>query len=522
MKKLHANFKTFASFLSALALSLSSCEPAYAAQPISSSGPSASVSNATGVLPGNNGGATTQSGTPIYANPAQETVPASTIRSGINILFDTMPYTSRAGIPSTPNSGVAYTVTGAGAAAISAGNTGWTSNNVTYLGQLASSTVARYGMKFKWNSVQTSDAFALVSSADSSITLANMLHLIVTYQGINFTWWQGASQNNPLSCQGPGFPSNLLQDGTVYSMYVDVDLTAHTAIVTDPFGQHIACSDSHINNTIGGNLTIYELGDSTQFITQMEQWSPLLEKTNGTIYATGGFEGAIGLNNPTTGQFNYLNIAPPNPTAYVPFTETVTEGSAQPLANLIKTNSHAQINIRSAGSGGAAGICLTANGQSLPVATSNCSALETAGLYIDGGGTTHLSGNNGGDIVSQAFNGTPVFGNAISTPKYNTASNCASGASPAVCASASVGNVAIPTGVNPTLQVNTTAVTANSNISLSVDDSVTISGVTCNSTLATITGGLAVTARSAGSNFTVSYNGTITTNPLCITYKINN
>jgi hypothetical protein len=46
--------------------------------------------------------------------------------------------------------------------------------------------------------------------------------------------------------------------------------------------------------------------------------------------------------------------------------------------------------------------------------------------------------------------------------------------------------------------------------------------VTCNSTLATLAGGLAITGRAAGASFTVTYNGTITTNPLCANFVVVN
>lgn len=111
---------------------------------------------------------------------------------------------------------------------------------------------------------------------------------------------------------------------------------------------------------------------------------------------------------------------------------------------------------------------------------------------------------------------------AITLTKLSTAVNCANGASPAVCTSAPAGAVAIPTGVNSTLVVNTTAVSAASEIILTVDDSLTIGATTCNSTLATLVGGIAITARTAGTSFTISYNGTITTNPVCISYHIIN
>lgn len=108
-------------------------------------------------------------------------------------------------------------------------------------------------------------------------------------------------------------------------------------------------------------------------------------------------------------------------------------------------------------------------------------------------------------------------------PSFNSTTNCANAASPAVCVAAPTGAVAIPTGITTvSLVVNTTAVTANSRIFLASDDSLTIAATTCNNTLATLVGGLAVTARTPGASFTITYNGTIATNPLCVSYSIIN
>jgi len=124
----------------------------------------------------------------------------------------------------------------------------------------------------------------------------------------------------------------------------------------------------------------------------------------------------------------------------------------------------------------------------------------------------------------------PIFWTADGTNFWNvsvalvSSTNCSSSASPAVCGSAAAGSIAFPTGVTSVaLTVNTSAVTASSQILLFSDDSLgTKLGVTCNSTLATLVGGMAVTARTSGTSFTVTYNGTIATNPLCASYAIIN
>jgi hypothetical protein len=134
---------------------------------------------------------------------------------------------------------------------------------------------------------------------------------------------------------------------------------------------------------------------------------------------------------------------------------------------------------------------------------------------------------------SNTANQTYTFPNASGTvaiqkqpltgSTYFTASNCSSSSSPAACGSAAAGNVVIAAGAT-TVTVNTTAVTSNSQIFVQVDDTLnTKLGVACNSTLSTLTGGLSVTARRAGTSFQISNNGTAPMrNPLCISYHIVN
>jgi len=103
-----------------------------------------------------------------------------------------------------------------------------------------------------------------------------------------------------------------------------------------------------------------------------------------------------------------------------------------------------------------------------------------------------------------------------------TSTNCQSSASPAVCAAAVAGSSAVPTGSNPTLVVNTTAVTANSLILLTSDESLSTKlGVTCNSTITTVAP-IVVTARSVGVSFTVQVDATVATNPACFNWLIIN
>lgn len=124
---------------------------------------------------------------------------------------------------------------------------------------------------------------------------------------------------------------------------------------------------------------------------------------------------------------------------------------------------------------------------------------------------------NGATLQAELADGSAQT--QFSASKFNTETNCANGASPAVCGSSSSGAVAIPAGLNQTLVVNTTAVAANSRILLTIDESLVISGTTCNTTLSTLTQPV-VTARTAGTSFTMQLSGTTATNPPCVSYLV--
>jgi hypothetical protein len=129
-------------------------------------------------------------------------------------------------------------------------------------------------------------------------------------------------------------------------------------------------------------------------------------------------------------------------------------------------------------------------------------------------------------VIDTTTSNTCTVGGTLNTGTLNaaihqTATKCANGASPAVCAAAAAGVVAVPTGTNPTLVVNTTAITAASQIFLQIDESATISGTTCNTTLTTLTQPV-VTARTAGTSFTIQIGSTLVTNPACVSYLVFN
>ena len=114
-------------------------------------------------------------------------------------------------------------------------------------------------------------------------------------------------------------------------------------------------------------------------------------------------------------------------------------------------------------------------------------------------------------------NGTVASNGAWSATAYQTATNCASSASPAVCGSAAAGMFVLPAAAT-SVTVNTTAVTANSEIIVFNDDSLgTRLSVTCNTGLDNVL----VSARVAGTSFSITGSAPVT-NPNCYSYLIMN
>jgi hypothetical protein len=115
---------------------------------------------------------------------------------------------------------------------------------------------------------------------------------------------------------------------------------------------------------------------------------------------------------------------------------------------------------------------------------------------------------------------TTGAGTTYIADNFNT-ENCISSASPAVCDQSTIGEIAIPTGTNPTLQINTTAWQAHSQLLFAPDQTKAADlGITCNTALPA--GRYEVTGGSAGVDVVITWIGTISTNALCGTYTIRN
>lgn len=137
---------------------------------------------------------------------------------------------------------------------------------------------------------------------------------------------------------------------------------------------------------------------------------------------------------------------------------------------------------------------------------------EAAAMVI---GRSGLYSSNG--ILIDATSGLTTTG-AFKAPLYQTTTNCTDSAGAAACGAAPAGSVVIDASAT-TVVVSTTAVTATSQIFITEDSSLsTRLSVTCNSTISSD----GVTARTAGTSFTITTLAAPVANPRCFSYFIVN
>ena len=235
---------------------------------------------------------------------------------------------------------------------------------------------------------------------------------------------------------------------------------------------------------------------------------------------------ASGILNQDAGQLhwdatnNRLGIGTATPVSKLDITDT--SNANLPIVSIRNTNGYApQLNLDTYGySGtpaamfsvlnlrvdyaGAAGAYVSFNTKLQPQSTA------VTAMTILGGGNVGIGTTAPGSLLS-------VNGRA-SANLFGSETNCSSSAGPAVCAAAAAGSVIIP-AAGTDVTVNTTAVTANSQIFAIFDQSLgTKLGVTCNST----TANPHIGARVAGTSFTIHANVSPITNPACFSYFLIN
>ena len=146
-------------------------------------------------------------------------------------------------------------------------------------------------------------------------------------------------------------------------------------------------------------------------------------------------------------------------------------------------------------------------------------AVGSLGLDTATAGTLSIGSTIANAITIGRTGITTTIPGILSWGKAATVTKCTSSASPASCSAAPAGSVALAAAAT-TLVVNTTAVTAGSQILITEDSSLgSLLGITCNTTAGRT---YSVSARTAGTSFTIKSNTAPTTNKACLSYLIIN
>ena len=187
------------------------------------------------------------------------------------------------------------------------------------------------------------------------------------------------------------------------------------------------------------------------------------------------------------------------------FTITLVASSGQPAAGQY-------INVVNYGTGS---VTIARSGQDINGATTSIGLPGTSNTPFPASALIWSDGTNYFAAVNEGSN--PTF-SSMKSGQLLTTSNCSSAAAPAACGSAPSGSVVVAASAT-TVVVDSTAITANSQVQLTFDSSLgTKLSVTCNTTPVQAT----VSARTAATSFTITVPTAPTTNPACFSYTIIN
>jgi hypothetical protein len=234
--------------------------------------------------------------------------------------------------------------------------------------------------------------------------------------------------------------------------------------------------------------------------------APTAWNTNGTLIGGNGCTGFTG---------NYIDFRAVNGGATVfnvSATGGVTSAGSIEAAGGSAIGMNARTQFRSAVDGRVAANTNANGSNGITRFTFGTEAVLNPAFCFDGATATIAACDGGGTNANGIF----------SSGQYTTATNCLQSVSPAACGANVAGRVALA-AAGTTLVVNTTKVTANSEVILQRDDSLgTALAITCNTQSTLVLGTPRVTARTAGTSFTITVDAAPTTNALCISYWIMN
>jgi hypothetical protein len=389
-----------------------------------------------------------------------------------------------------------------------------------------------------------------LDGSTSAVTAPSQVEKFTSYNSSSpFNWGNGLDTGGSMHLNGPGFLQTNTFAGSLNtvppaaptaSFLVATALVSNTTLTSSAFSPTTGFSilvaiESGINGAnsitsvtdLAGNY-FRRLNSTVVTAADLEWWvSPCIVFPNAadTITVTQGSSNVLG--------FAVWSVANTNCSQPLAVSTSVQFGNATGTAATVSSLSTTSPNEIVLSAVIAATTTYTQGaGYTLDLGTSGAFGLQHQTFSTTNTATTApmtIGVSEAWREMAISLQSTPQLGTpltpwpSITASQYQTGTNCSSGASPAVCGSAAAGSVAVPTGTNATLTVNTTAVTANSLIFVQSDETLgTKLGVTCNSTLASLIVEPVVSARSAGTSFQITISGTTATNPVCLSYFIVN
>lgn len=427
--------------------------------------------------------------------------------------------------------------------------------NTTYHGgTFPASNLAGVSVTIKnFTNPNDNGTFTIVSNTTTTLTVNNAL---------------GAAQTHPAEADIGGCGANLqiTNDGGIF-MTVPSDCTNSSGIAitsNDVLGGLFLTSISTtlITNSGGGGLTLLSNGSGlggANTIRNTDTGGTLIQDSGGGglfIQSNGSLTGAaLTIRNTDTGG-TFITDSGGGSAGGQGITIHNTNTTPGPTVGILIESDQpsAPIELRTTHAGG--DILMTTTGVAAGwTVNSNALASITSGFGIDlinNGGlgtnitdnvadgitltTTALTGNIALDATQGIIRLNPTNATAVidfgsfSAKSYLTATNCAangSAANPSIaaCGSAAAGMFSCATAASTgTCQVNTTAVTANSEITITQDAADGGAGqlnTTCETTNSLPSTAPILLSKNPGTSFTLTM-GTITTNPACFEYTIKN
>lgn len=193
----------------------------------------------------------------------------------LTVFHDAFVRTTSAGSLGIATTGQSYILTGAGAATAQVTPSGtWQGSAAgdTYAGVLLPNKPSKFSQTFTIISGTSGVTFHI--SADATVSLTNMVHMITSTTGFTLTWWQGATQNQPFATpSGSSTWTTPISVGS--SVTVSLTLSGNTVTVTGPSGETFVNSDPHVSAVTGG-LVVSQQGNNNMKVTDIAVTAPIL------------------------------------------------------------------------------------------------------------------------------------------------------------------------------------------------------------------------------------------------------